>query len=416
MPRMERRYDIDWLRVYGMLAVFIYHCTRFFDTEGWHLKNADQSFVLFILMRGFMWPWLMELFFLLSGVGAWYLLRTRSAGGFVVDRAKRLLIPLYTVGLCILIPPQYYFELITNEGYKGSFWQSVPGYFEGWDIPRLTAWPTTLLNLAFGGHLWFLRFLFLISLVALPLLVFLKSPRGLRWIDALARWCDRRGGVFVFAVPLALTLVILRRVFPVERGWAEFVWYAIYFLIGFIIPADGRFTEAFKRHRWVGLPLWLVGFFGGIGVLVLGFKYDPAPGAEPFSIQYVLFQVIWAVASWGSVVFLLGLGARYLNFNNRALGYANEAVLPFYVFHQTIILMVGYYVIRWPIVAPLKFVIIAVLSFAAIMALYEFGVRRIGVMRFLFGMRPLKRSDSTRVGLDPVLEQLQGASIDQKKW
>jgi len=81
----ERRYDIDWLRVYAMLAVFIYHCTRFFDNEGWHLKNAEQSFVLFILMRGFMWPWLMEIFFLLSGVGAWYLLRRLSAGAFVVD-------------------------------------------------------------------------------------------------------------------------------------------------------------------------------------------------------------------------------------------------------------------------------------------------------------------------------------------
>lgn len=38
-----RRYDIDWLRVIAMLAVFIYHCSRFFGTEGWHLKNAQQS-------------------------------------------------------------------------------------------------------------------------------------------------------------------------------------------------------------------------------------------------------------------------------------------------------------------------------------------------------------------------------------
>jgi peptidoglycan/LPS O-acetylase OafA/YrhL len=389
---MERRYDIDWLRVCAMFAVFVFHCTRFFDNEGWHLKNAEQSFVLFILMRGFMWPWLMEIFFLLSGVGAWYLLRRLSAGAFVVDRAKRLLIPLCTVGLFILMPPQYYFEQITNEGYTGGFWGSLSGYFDGWGFPRLTAWPTQLFNLPFGGHLWFLKFLFLISLFALPLLIFLKSPRGLRWIDALARLCERRGGIFVFAAPLAFALVALRRVWPVDRGWAEFIWYALYFVIGYVIPADARFAEAFKRERWIGLSLWLVGFFGGIGTLVLGFGYNPAPGAAPFSLQYVLFQVIWAVASWGSVVFLLGLGARHLNFNSRALAYANEAVLPFYVFHQTIILMVGYYVIRWPVAASLKFVIVAVLSIAAIMALYELCVRRFNVMRFLFGMRPIRRS------------------------
>jgi len=388
----ERRYDIDWLRVLGMLAVFAFHCTRLFDTEGWHLKNAEQSFVLFVLVRGLMWPWLMELFFLLSGAGAWYALSSRSAGAFLADRAKRLLIPLYTVGLLILMPPQFYFEQITNEGYTGGLWQSLPSYFRGFGLPRLTSWPTTLFNMPFGGHLWFLKFLFLISLATLPLLLFLKSPRGLRWIDALARWCGRRGGVFAFVIPLALAFVILRRVFPVERGWAEFVWYAIYFLLGYMIPADKRFTDAFRRHQWVALPLWIVGFFGGIGVLVLGLGYNTSPGAEPFSLRFVLFQVIWSLASFSSVVFMLGLGARYLNFNNRALTYGNEAVLPFYLFHQTIILVVGYFVIRWNMGILPKFLIVTALSFAAIMVLYEFGVMRFNVMRFLFGMRPLKRS------------------------
>ena len=388
----DRRYDIDWLRVLAMLAVFVYHCTRFFDTEGWHLKNAEQSRVLFILVRGLMWPWLMEIFFLLSGVGAWYLLRRRSAGAFIVDRAKRLLVPLVTVGLFILLPPQSYFDQMTNDGYTGDFWHSLPAYFGGWGPPSLTAYPTQIFNLPFGGHLWFLKFLFLISVVTLPVLLFLRKPRGLRCIDTLARVCRRRGGVFLFAVPLAIALIVLRRVFPVERGWAEFVWYAIYFLIGYMIPMDARFTEAFERHRWIGLVLWLAGFFGGIGTLVLGLGYDTAPGVEPFSLQYVLFQVIWSLASWGSVVFLLGLGARYLNFNNRILVYGNEAVLPFYVFHQTIILIVGYYVIRLNMGILPKFLIVVVLSFAAIMALYELFVRRIGFMRFLFGMRPLLRS------------------------
>jgi hypothetical protein len=48
----ERRHDIDWLRVIVTLAVFLFHCTRFFDTEGWHLKNPEQSDLLFV--RG--WP------------------------------------------------------------------------------------------------------------------------------------------------------------------------------------------------------------------------------------------------------------------------------------------------------------------------------------------------------------------------
>jgi glucan biosynthesis protein C len=392
----DRRYDIDWLRVFAMLAVFVFHCTRFFDTQSWHLKNAEQSFVLFVLARGLMWPWLMELFFLLSGVGAWYALRSRSAGTFIADRAKRLLIPLYTVGLFILLPPQFYFEHLTNGRYAGGFWQSLPAYFGDFGPPRLSPWPETLLPLPFDGHLWFLNVLFLVSLAVLPLLLFLKSERGLRRIDAFARWCGRRGGIFVVVIPLALSLVVLRAVFRVERGWADFLWYAIYFVLGYMIAADGRFTDAFKRHQWVGLALWIVGFFGGIATLVLVFGFDPMPGHEPFSLKFVLFQVIWSAASFGSVVFLLSLGARRLNFNSRVLAYGNEAVLPFYLFHQTVILVVGFFVIRLPLGILPKFLFVLVISFGAIMALYELGVRRFGVMRFLFGMRPVRRRRETR--------------------
>ncbi len=78
----ERRYDVDWLRVIALLAVFLYHSTRLFDPEGWHLKNPQQSMALFITMRGLIWCWVMELFFLLSGMGSWYALKNRKAGAY----------------------------------------------------------------------------------------------------------------------------------------------------------------------------------------------------------------------------------------------------------------------------------------------------------------------------------------------
>jgi len=127
----ERRYDMDWLRVIAMLAVFIYHCTRFFDIEGWHLKNAEQSLGVFVLATGLIWPWAMELFFLLSGVGAWYVLKSRTGGQFFGERVKRLLIPLYTVGLFLLLPSQFYFEIFSNAGCRGTFWEMLSGYFSG---------------------------------------------------------------------------------------------------------------------------------------------------------------------------------------------------------------------------------------------------------------------------------------------
>ena len=193
------------------------------------------------------------------------------------------------------------------------------------------------------------------------------------------------------AIPLAAALIGLRGLFEAERSWADFVWYAIYFVIGFVMSADRRFTDSVKRNGWVCLGLWLVGFFGGIGLLVLAFGYDPFPGHEGFSLMYVLFQVLWSISSWSAVVFMLSIGARYLNSNHKALAYGNEAVLAFYLFHQTMILVVGSFVIRWNMSMLSKFLIITTISLPAILVLYELLVRRFNAIRFFFGMRPKRK-------------------------
>lgn len=390
----ERRYDIDWLRIISMLAVFIYHCTRFFDLEKWHLKNAEQSLVVTVFASGLIWPWIMELFFLLSGAGAWYAITSRTGRQFLGERVKRLLIPLYTVGLFILLPPQFYFEIINNADYRGTFWEMLPQYFSGLGHLSLE-WPGDLLPFPFSGHLWFLLFLLLISLVTLPLLLYLKSEQGRGWIDRLAGWCDRRGGIFLFVIPLALILICLNFLSNGRRGWADFLSYATFFVIGYIMVADSRFTENIKRYGWLCLALWLVGFFGAITFFVLALGYDPTPGNEPFSLIYVLFQIVWSITSWSAVVFMLSLGAKYLNFNNKVLVYGNEAVMPFYLLHQTIILCVGWIVIPWDIGIVPKYLIIAVISFALIIALYELLIRRFNIVRFFFGMRPKKKLSAT---------------------
>lgn len=383
----KRRYDIDWLRVFAMLAVFFFHCTRFFDTEDWHLKNSEQSDLLFVSMRGLIWPWVMELFFLLSGVGSWYALKSKTGGVYLRERFIRLLIPLYTVGLIVLLPPQFYFDRFTNWGYRGNLWQIIPRYLAGFDLPSITSSPETLFSIPFSGHLWFLQYLFLISLISLPLFIYLKSGLGQRFIRGLAGWCEGRWGIYLFVIPLALVLIGFRGLFEAQRSWADLFWYLIFFVIGYIIPTDERFTEAIKVHGWVYLAIWLVGFFGGIGLLVLVLGYDPFPGHEPFSWMYVVYQIIWSISSWSAVVFMLSIGSRYMTSKHKVLAYGNEAVLPFYLFHQTIILVVGFYVIRWNLSILSKLLIITAISFSLILGLYELLVRRFNVIRFFFGMR-----------------------------
>jgi peptidoglycan/LPS O-acetylase OafA/YrhL len=105
----------------------------------------------------------------------------------------------------------------------------------------------------------------------------------------------------------------------------------------------------------------------------------------------VAVQALRGLIAWCWIIGLLGLGRRYLNFNRKFLAYANEAVLPFYILHHPVIYIVGYYVIQWNANIGLKFIVIAVTSFTIIMAVYELLIRRINVLRFLFGMRVKSR-------------------------
>jgi peptidoglycan/LPS O-acetylase OafA/YrhL len=371
----QRRYDVDWLRVIAMLAVFVYHCLRFFDTEGWLLKNAEQSSGVDWFRGVLIWPWVMELFFLLAGVGAWYALSSRSGGRYLWARVKRLLIPLYGVGLILLNPIQFYFQISTNHGFTGSFWESLPVYFKHWEFHLQS--PDGLLPVPPPMHLWFLQMLFLISLATLPLLLFFKSDPGKRWIDRLARWSDHTGGIFLFFLPVALILICFPHVGESRtHTWADFLWYAAFFVTGYIVAADKRFTDSLKRYQmllgWICLGLWSV-------FLVLGAV-----------LPEVLVNDAERWTSWFAVFFLLSLGARYWNADKKVLARANEAVLPLYLLHHTIIVCVGWFVIRLNIGIIPKLLIIGVVSFPLMALLYELLVRRFNTVRFLFGMRPKK--------------------------
>jgi len=380
----ERRYDIDWLRVIAVLAIFLLHTSQFFDTEGWILKNAERSFIVNVLRGALLDMWVMPLLFLLSGAASRYALKSRNAGQYLLDRVKRLLIPLYGVGLFILLPPQAYIDWSFNRGYSGTFWQLFPRYLSNLSLSFKTPYAT----LPFAGHLWFLQHLFIISLGMLPLLLILRSEAGRRVVDKLAGICIRPGGIFLFLIPLiGVRIAFEHFMFMGPNSWSDLFTYAVFFVIGYIFAVDPRYTDSVKRHGWVGLALGILGFAGFAFLISSGYTR----GAEPFSLKYILFHITDIVCRWGWIVFIFSMAAKYLNFKSKVITYGNEALLPFYIFHLTVVLWVAWFVLPWDLGIVPKFLIVTVASFILIIALYEGLVRHFNVVRFLFGMRPKKR-------------------------
>ena len=382
MREGARRYDIDWLRAFAMLGIFLLHAMHLFD-EGtdWHLRNIDQS-TLVLVLRGLIDMWAVPTFFVLSGAGAWFALKRRTGGKFLVERARRLLIPVYTIGAFLIVLPQIYFDATTN-GFRGGFWEAIGQSLGSF---RFTLrWPG-LVNL-FTGNLWFLQMLFLVSVVILPLLLVLRSEPGQRFIGRVAGWCSHRGGVFLLIIPIAVARIALMGVLLGQHTWAYFVFYVVLFVIGYMLVADERFTASIKRNGWIGLILGVLSF-AVQGFLIMMQNYQMF--YEPFSLVFVLYEIALSIGIWGTIVFLMSMAAKHWNRPSRALAYANEAVLPFFLFHQTVILSVGWFVIQWDMHLVWKLIIVTVLSFAGTLGLYEALVRRLNVVRFFFGMRPKK--------------------------
>ena len=91
--------------------------------------------------------------------------------------------------------------------------------------------------------------------------------------------------------------------------------------------------------------------------------------------------------SWFWLVALLGFGSKYLCFNNGILKYARVAVLPFYILHQTVIVVIGYYIADWEASVMVKYLTLSTLSFVVIIAIYDLLIRRLNALRLVFGMK-----------------------------
>ena len=369
-----RRNDIDWLRVLAMLSVFLFHCARFFDFEDWHVKNPQTSFG-FTVFVGILVQWIMPIFFVLSGESTWFALRVRSAGQYLGERYKRLFIPL-VFGIFILIPPQVYIELVSHGRFKGSFFRFYPHYFDGfYGFGGNFAW--------MGLHLWFLLVLFLFSLITLPLLLYLRREGRSGIVQKMAGFFEKPGAVLLLVFPLTLMDFVFHPSGLGRRsmgGWNIFV-YLVFFMCGYLLASDEKYKRVVEKNR---VPY----FAFAVLTTLIGFCLRKSGISPPFgSLGYLGVSILRTFNSWVWVLALLGLGSRYLTYRNRLLQYASEAVLPFYILHQSVIVAAGFFFINWNIEIFVKYLVLAASSFFAIMLIYEFIVRRTGLLRFLFGMK-----------------------------
>lgn len=389
------------MRALLVLGLILFHTARIFDLLPFYVKNDETSLALMVLV-GFVSQWGMPLFFVIAGVAAWHSLATRTPADFARDRFRRLIVPLI-FGIFVLVPPQHYYNLRTNPDYKDSFWRFYPDFFRvvlKLDFPEfIRADPKVGL---FGpAHLWFLYYLFAFSMLALPLFSYFKRESGRRFVVRLAELCEKPGGIFVLALPVIVieTLVLTQE----TTGWNRYA-YMPFLLSGYLFGADPRFEESMCKHRrvvLVGGTLAVMAFFA-ISVFTYQNRIDPSRG---FSLEAMLWRLLKSCSAFLWITSILGYAYSYkrrrsrtdrrgLKVPVRVRQMIQEAVMPFYIIHQTVIVMIGFYVVKWNTGITVKYLTIVLATFIVTLVLYEL-VSRANLARFLFGMKLRQRSASS---------------------
>ena len=373
-----RQYYIDWLRVIAIFLVFVYHSLRPFGSEYFHVMNG-RAYPAIDAITAILPIFGMPLVFLISWAGAFYALGKRSSGRYLWDRVLRLLVP-FVVGMVTTIPLLVYVERVHHGDFTGSFPAFMGHYFDGlYGFGGDFAW--------MGLHLWYLALLFLFTLLLLPLMAWLRhSAAGARALAGQSRLFARPGMVYLMALPLLALAVLLDPGTPwgVRQlgGWT--IWeYLFLFLFGFLLVGGDTIQESIRRQRWFSLAL-------GLAAAVIAIYLRLLPGEGGFgSLRYTLYMVMVAVGAWSWLLAVWGFSMVHLNFGTRSLWLANEAVLPFYIMHQTFIILLGFFILGWAIPDPLKYLLIAG-GTLLLMTILHFGlIRRFNVLRVLFGLTPL---------------------------
>jgi hypothetical protein len=314
----------------------------------------------------------MQLLFAIAGIATYYSLKKRDAKEYLSERVSKLLLPT-VAGVILVIPLSIYFGYLYS-GYTGSF---------------LSLWMDLFTNglyyLKIGllvGPLWFLLYLFIISLIALPLIMKYKNGK---WRIPIEKVTIPK--LLLMIIPLTIGSFFLN-LYP-EKSLLQFF---LLFIFGYFVLSDDSIQEKLEDKRW---PLFisfmaLIIIYLVMTVPSIGSAVNTA-SASTFTVASLLSMFLVKLyvntIMWLGVLGIMGMGKHYLEFKNSKTLYLSAVSFPIYIFHITWINMFAYYLINWiPNQMVLQVILTMGLSFIFTIATIEV-IRRIKGIRFLFGIR-----------------------------
>jgi peptidoglycan/LPS O-acetylase OafA/YrhL len=379
----DRRFDLDWLRIIAFGLLILYHCGMFYVTWDWHVKSSRASAAIEPLMM-LTNPWRLTLLFLIAGAATRFMADKISVWSFTKARMGRLWPPLL-LAVFVIVPPQSYYEVVDalaqaknlpagHEAWLDNFYlKYVTGAGQWCDADGCLTTPTY-------NHMWFVAYLILYTLALVPLLPLLRRiPTGAAALLA--------GPLFILT-PWLFMATLRVTLFPIFGDTHDFRndWYLhalsfSVFLFGFAIAKHQPFFDRCVRWRWAGLAIALACWAG----LQVYFNAHPE-GVDPPDWLRATMRSVRELNAWCAIVAAIGFAHRHLrDADGPARRMLTQAIFPFYLIHQTLIVAAGYHLDRLHLPIALEAALLVSLTALGCWLFYELG-RRIPWLRIWIGL------------------------------
>lgn len=364
-----RRNEIDWIRNIGVLLLFVFHTASIFTYyEPWYIWADSKSWlatVIFILCI----PWHMPILFFLAGASTRFSLGSRGSKRYLRERVEKLLIP-FILGMIILVPPQGYFARVSRGKSVGNYFQQYK-YF----------W-TTISNIPYDGglgpaHLWFILYLFIISIIGLLIIRSFRKEGMKKFLLILKDKLTSK-----YSLILIVSILFITDMIPLAIAEKNILIFLIIFLMGYIVYGDDDYLEYMDKNKKKSMIIAVVFFIFYIGVILHYYDLNNN-GTIGLKVSLSLMRNGIMVTA---IVAIIGYGRKYLYRGGKVLNYLNEACFPIYILHQTVIIIVAYYLLNYTLPMYLSISIIIGSSILITFGIYEI-FRRIKVIKFLIGVK-----------------------------
>mgnify|MGYP000412456697 CR=1 FL=1 len=378
-----RRYDIDWIRTLALAVLILYHIGMYYVADwGWHIKSANTSEFLqniMILTN----PWRMSLLFFIAAIALAFVQQKYATWHLFKTRTSRLLNPLL-FGMFIIVVPQTYYEALSQNLIEPSFFQFWKEYIN--PNTQLLKDHHTVIGLLTWNHLWFLPYLWLYSLIFL----FAKLPMTKLAESSIAKTTPMPVIFVLMAILLVVVWYFLRPDFPptnaLVNDWFNHGKYFSVFAFGYVFALQKNWWSFVIEKRNYFLTLALCGYVFLIAdrnglFTTLASQYDTNVFVK------LLYGFIMSINHWAWIMAVVGLAGYWLNRPSEKLKYATAAILPWYVLHQTLIIVFAWWLKPLDMPIFLESVLLLFMTLAGCFLGYEV-IRRVNFLRYWCGIPP----------------------------